>query len=213
MFDASYWKARDCLVGAARGRGSAYLIETEYGAAVLKQYLRGGWPARFSRDRYLFTGYQRSRPLAEIRVLAHVSESGLPAPEPLAALCERQGLFCRGWLLSRRIPHAQPLADLLSAAAARIFRRTGATIRRFHDAGVVHADLNVRNILVDDAEAIHLVDFDRARVGVNDRRAFRANLQRLHRSLEKLWPPQSALDAEAAWQELLSAYSQQQDAR
>jgi len=208
LFDPGYWEVRGALAATARGRGSAYVLDTPFGAAVLKQYLRGGWPARISRDQYLFTGFQRSRPLAELRVLALLAEMGLPAPAPLGALCERRGAFYRGWLLTRLIAGAQPLSEILETAATGTWRETGKVIRRFHDAGVAHADLNGRNILADHNGAIYLVDFDRARVSVRNNGSFRANLNRLRRSLEKLWPPRTAVGLDDAWKALLAGYAQ-----
>lgn len=206
LFDPAHWEQQAALAGHAAGRGSALLLQTEFGPAVLRQYLRGGWPARFSRDRYLFLGYARSRPLAEFRTLAALAALRLPAPAPLAALCDRHGLFYRGWLLMERILHATPLADLLGGQVddAGLWRRCGETIRRFHEAGVVHADLNARNILV--GSDIHLVDFDRARIRPGDRAAFRGNLARLKRSVEKLWPPAARGRLAECWSGLLAGY-------
>jgi len=208
LFDTHYWEKRGAVVGKAVGRGSALLLETDSGPAVLREYLRGGWPARISRDRYLFTGFDRSRPLAEFQMLVALSEMGLPVPAPLAALCRRKGLFYRGSLLMERIPGAQPLADLIAdnLENAGLWRRTGRTIASFHRAGVAHADLNARNILVADDGAVHLVDFDRARFAREGSAVFRSNLARLKRSLEKFWP--AALRAQWApcWDELLGGY-------
>jgi 3-deoxy-D-manno-octulosonic acid kinase len=208
LFDAVEWERQGRVVGHAVGRGSVLLLETGFGPAVLRQYLRGGWPARISRDRYFFTGFERSRPLAEFRMLAALTKEGLPVPAPLAAMCRRQGLFYRGWLLMDRIMPARALADLLGERAPQpgLWRDTGAAIARFHRAGVVHADLNARNILVSQEGEIHLVDFDRARYSANDASAFRGNLDRLRRSLEKLWPAASRDRLEACWAELLGGY-------
>lgn len=210
LFDPAHWERRAAVAGRAVGRGRTLLLETECGPAVLRQYLRGGWPARFSRDLYLFTGYQRSRPLAEFRMLVELGDMGLPAPAPLAALCARQGLLYRGWLLMERILQVVPLADLIAERADdnSLWRRCGAMIRRFHAVGVVHADLNARNILVGPGQAVHLVDFDRARIAEGDAAAFRANLARLRRSLEKLWPDALRADLDDCWNQLLGGYSQ-----
>ncbi|MGK2926276.1 MAG: 3-deoxy-D-manno-octulosonic acid kinase [Lysobacterales bacterium] len=214
LFDPAHWVRCAAVAGRAAGRGSALLLETAFGPAVLRQYLRGGWPARFSRDRYLFTGYRRSRPLAEFRMLADLTAMGLPVPPPLAALCARQGPFYRGWLLMERIMPATPLADLLGECADDdpLWRRCGAMIRRFHAAGVVHADLNARNILVGEGERVHLVDFDRGRVVEGDDAAFRANLARLRRSLEKLWPDAVRGRLESCWEQLLRGYETAREA-
>ena len=197
------------MTGEAVGRGSAWFIEAPCGAAVLRRYLRGGMMARISRDRYLFTGWRRSRPMAEFRVLERLAAAGLPVPAPLAAGVLRRGPLYTGGLITQRIPDAWPLADLLPERAHddALWRRIGACVRRFHDAGLVHADLNARNILVDAADTVFLIDFDRARIRHGARRRFRRNLERLHRSLVKLWPPGvSANQRATSWVALECGY-------
>lgn len=183
-------------------------LDTEFGPAVLRQYLRGGQVARVSRDRYVFTGFEKSRPVKEFSMLERLSGQGLPVPGPLAAMCIRDGVSYRGWLMTRKIPHASPLADLIPRRlnAPELWRAAGECIRRFHDHGVIHADLNARNVLVDAAGEIHLVDFDKARAGSNDARAFRANLERLHRSLQKLWPRRDRDALNVCWRILQEGY-------
>lgn len=203
LFLRDYWEQQGAIVGQARGRGNALLLDTPFGAAVLRQYLRGGWPAHVSDDRYLFTGYERARPMREFHMLARLSAMSLPVPSPLAAQCLRDGPFYRGWLLMERIPDAPTLVDLLEEIP---WLRVGAAIRHFHDAGVVHADLNARNVLVGRNGVVHLVDFDRARISVGDSAAFQANLRRLKRSLNKCWPADSAARLQAGWNELLDGY-------
>lgn len=208
LFDPESWEQSGSLVGRAEGRGSALLLETSFGPAVLRRYLRGGWPARISRDRYLFTGFGRSRPLAEFNILLTLSGMGLPVPHPLAAQCVRDGLFYTGSLMTRRIPDVVPLAELLgrSEAGADLWRACGACIRRFHDRGLVHADLNARNILVQDPETVYLIDFDRARIRKGAQRSFEANLKRLRRSLDKLWPGGQRQSLEKCWLSLMQGY-------
>jgi len=208
LFDTQHWERQGRVAGRAIGRGSALLLQTGFGPAVLRQYLRGGWPARVSRESYLFTGFERSRPFVEFNMLAALTGMELPAPAPLAALCRRQGLFYRGWLLMERILHVRALADLLGerARSPALWRAVGATIARFHRAGVVHADLNARNILVGRDDAIHLVDFDRARLSADATAACRANLRRLQRSLEKLWPAADRDRLAPCWSDLLDGY-------
>jgi len=208
LFDAESWEQSGSLVGLAEGRGSALLLETSFGLAVLRRYLRGGQAARFSRDHYFFTGFERSRPLLEFNILVSLQSLGLPAPHPLAAQCVRDGLFYSGSLLTRRIPDVVPLADLLGCeeAGAELWRAIGACIRRFHEQGVVHADLNARNILVRGHETVYLIDFDRARIEKDAHRSFEANLRRLRRSLEKLWPGGERQNLEECWSALMQGY-------
>jgi 3-deoxy-D-manno-octulosonic acid kinase len=213
LFDQDHWSRRNAITGEAAGRGSALMLDTPFGPAVLRQYLRGGQAARFSRDRYVFTGFEKSRPVMEFAILEQLFEAGLPVPAPLAAFCDREGALYRGWILMRKIAGATPLAGLLSErdSAPGLWGRVGQCIRRFHDFGLVHADLNARNILVDESGEVFLIDFDRARLRRNDSRAFASNLKRLHRSLQKTWPEHEQQALPACWQQLREGYDVEQE--
>ena len=208
LFDVGFWKAQGRVVGEAVGRGSAWFLETPFGSAVLREYLRGGLPGRFIRDRYFFTGWSRSRPTAEFSLLVELHRLGLPAPRPLAALTRRRGLFYGGSLLTERIPGASAVADLMAERAAddAFWARIGAEVRRFHDHGVVHADLNARNILIDEADTVFLIDFDRARRATGASTRFAANLKRLRRSFDKLWPESVRGRLDGCWEKLQQGY-------
>jgi 3-deoxy-D-manno-octulosonic acid kinase len=212
-FDAGWWRAAGRRGEAATGRGEAWMVESDAGPAVLRAYLRGGWPRHLSRDRYVFTGYGRSRPVREFDVLAGLQRLGLPAPAPLAALCERHGAWYTGALLMSRIEAQATLADRLGEryAADPLWARVGACIRRFHEAGAWHADLNVRNVLLGVDGAVSLIDFDRARLTPGRPVAGRGNLERLRRSVAKEWPAASAGAMEQAWQGLEGGYLGQSD--
>ena len=67
-FDAQAWGTRAQAVEGS-GRGNAWFIDASHGPCVLRQYLRGGMAARFSRDRYLWRGANRTRSFAEFRLL------------------------------------------------------------------------------------------------------------------------------------------------
>src|SRR5256884_3280881 len=81
----------------------------------------------------------------------------------------------------------------------------GRCVRRFHDLGVCHRDLNAHNVLLSE-EAVYLIDFDR---GELRRRGLwgDASLARLRRSLEKItWALPADRFGEADWQGLLDGY-------
>ena len=83
----------------------------------------------------------------------------------------------------------------------------GSTIRRFHDHGVMHRDLNASNVLLSEGE-VHLIDFDKGRLATpstNDSWK-EANLRRLYRSLEKISTGQASHLGDH-WTTLLSAYA------
>jgi len=139
-------------------------------------------------------------------------EQGLPVPRPVAALCEHQGFVSTGALITARIPTVQTLADLLPAnnqdavLNAAVWGSIGKCIRQFHDTGLWHADLNARNIMLNDRSEVFLIDFDRARFTPGKAVQGEGNLQRLHRSLTKLWPAAKIAMLEPAWAQLEAGY-------
>ena len=66
-FDPDKWGERARPVDSG-GRGSAWFIEAPSSQCVLRHYRRGGFAARFSQDRYLWHGPDRTRSFAEFRL-------------------------------------------------------------------------------------------------------------------------------------------------
>lgn len=185
-FDPDYWRRTGRVVGEAPGRGASLFLDAGDTQWVLRPYRRGGLIARISESRYLWTGLERTRAFRELRLTARLFDLGLPVPRPVAAGVIRHGLGYEAGLITERLPGARALAARLQEgeADAALLEAVGTTIRRFHDAGLDHVDLNARNLLVDADERIWLIDLDRCRL----RRpgAWReANLDRLARSLAK----------------------------
>jgi 3-deoxy-D-manno-octulosonic acid kinase len=106
----------------------------------------------------------------------------------------------------------QTLADLLPAnnegseVNTGFWGRIGKCIRQFHDAGLWHADLNARNIMLNDQSEVFLIDFDRARLTPGKAVNGEGNLKRLNRSLIKLWPSAELAMLESAWTQLEAGY-------
>lgn len=183
LLDAARWPP-----AAGRGRGVVRRVSGVFGSAVLRPYRRGGLVARLNRERYLWTGEEQTRPFLEFRLLAGMRARDLPVPAPLAAGYSREGLWYRAQILTAEIAAASTLAEGL---AERIgdgdaWRALGATLARFHAAGVCHADLNAHNLLFDGDRRWWLIDFDRGRWRRPDRHWPRTRLARLQRSLHKL---------------------------
>ncbi len=204
LFDGGWWSGQGAVTGEAPGRGSSLFLATDFGEAVLRRYLRGGMAAKVSHDRYFFRGVEASRPFREFDVLARMAADGLPVPEPLAALCARDGLFYRAALLTRRIAPARALPEHFTDMAFD-WSRLGAELRSLFQAGMRHADLNARNILVhSDTGAAWVIDLDASRYDPGRPVSGDRQLARLRRSLEKLWPPDApALDG--CWAALAAA--------
>lgn len=200
--------APEPIVGG--GRGGAWRVRIGEVVAALRPYRRGGMARLLLRSAYLWTGLERSRAFREYRLLATLRADGLPVPRPLAARVRRTVLWYRAELLTEWLPDCHSLVSLLGVAElpAPAWRAIGRTLRRFHDAGVWHADLNAHNVLIDDSGHVWLIDFDRGRHGRRNPRRARANLARLKRSLDKVHATGRALYyTRAGWQALLEGYA------
>ena len=204
LFEPDYWRSRR-LEPADRGRGSAWFVGDGTRDWVLRHGRRGGFAAKFGRDRYWWAGEERVRAFAECRLLATLSTRGLPVPVPIAARYQRRGLIYRCDLITRRIAGARPLSAWSSCGPAPPWHAVGAGVAELHRAGVDHADLNAHNILLDDRGCVSFIDFDRGRMRADG--AWKArNLRRLQRSLVKIAAAGGGADLEAAWEAFMAGY-------
>jgi 3-deoxy-D-manno-octulosonic acid kinase len=210
LFDPEFWRARGELAAVSGGRGSAWFIASGQRDWVLRHDRRGGFIARFSRDRYVWAGEDRVRSFAEWRLLQRLTLQGLPVPKPIAARYQRAGLFYRCDLITQRIVGAQPLSAVLAERGLpeAEWRAVGAVIARLHDAGVDHADLNAHNLLIGGVGGVSVIDFDRGRVRGAPGRWALGNLQRLRHSLDKISRglPADRWAAAPGWEWLMAGY-------
>jgi 3-deoxy-D-manno-octulosonic acid kinase len=208
-FEPRYWMAREAVVGRHGGRHGVVLVVEDGGRRyVLRHYRRGGLVARLVHDDYLWLGESRTRSLAELQLLMQMHADGLPVPRPVAARYEQSGIAYRADLITEYIADTETLAERLAAGELGLssWKAIGRCIRRFHDHGICHADLNAHNILLRGEEEVFLVDFDRG--SRRDPGLWRdANLARLRRSLDALEDRRSQPRfGETEWQVLLAAW-------
>ena len=176
---------------AGSGRGPLARLMLAGIPAVGKRALHGGLLGRLLGGLYL----GRRRALDQLRATSRLSRAGVQTPEILAIGTRRvAGLFCAQAVVAREIAGARNLHHLagerLSEARRRdILEKTAVLVRRMHDAGFLHADLNLANLVLGDGpagESLWAVDLERGRfaVEVPARRRIRV-LARLLRSCEK----------------------------
>lgn len=209
FFEPSHWRGAGMIVREAQGRYPVCIFRYREQVYVLRHYHRGGMAARFLRDRYLWTGLENSRAWLEWRLLAKLHGAGLPVPRPVAARLIRHGPFYSADLVTEYIDETRTMADALmqGGLADGEWNRIGSVIKRFHTAGVFHADLNARNILLDGRGRVFLVDFDKGHQGEMADEACLSNLERLQRSLKKLKAGHGDFHYDDdAWRSLLSGY-------
>jgi Lipopolysaccharide kinase (Kdo/WaaP) family len=179
------------------GRGHVWRVQTDAQEVVIvRSYRRGGWVRHLVSDVY----WDRPpRPLAELVATETARQRGVPTIEVIGAYVRwmKSGLY-RGLLISREAEGFHNLWEWLQTRPAGPTRTetlsaVARTITTMHDAGIVHADLNLMNILVrprSPSSHVLLLDFDRAQV-LSDpvpRPQRGRTLRRLQRSFRKLNP-------------------------
>ena len=148
-FDDKYWLNQGRLLGASSGRGSAWMVKAANQKMMLRHYYRGGFPANFIKDKYLWTGINNTRSFNEFRLLEKMITLGLPVPRPIAAQACKIGFFYQANILIEYIPHQSTFAGLLNNdSSLNAWQQVGKVIAKFHNHGIFHADLNVNNILI-----------------------------------------------------------------
>jgi 3-deoxy-D-manno-octulosonic acid kinase len=192
---------------AFAGRGAAYRMTIAGTDVVVRHYRRGGAVARVLHDEYLRLG--EPRPLRELHASISARARGVDTPEVVAAIAYLAGPLYRADLATRFVPGSRDLATVTfgkgldglandrtreredEEARAAAWHAAGSLVRTAFDAGVEHADLNLRNILISPpagAPRALLLDLDRAVVHAKPLRAAvrSAMIARLHRSRAKL---------------------------
>ena len=206
----SYLATRD-VVGEALGRGKTYFVNYNKLPCVLRHYHRGGMIASFNKDKYWWSGIYNTRSWREWYLLVKLRDWDLPVPKAVAALATRRGLFYTADILMERIEKSESLSQRLMEQKLddAQWRKIGSTLRRFHQRGVYHADLNAHNILLCGYDEVYLIDFDKGRLRETQRSWQLENLNRLKRSLKKIARADKAVNFnETNWEALMSGYTQ-----
>jgi len=181
--------------GVPTGRAPHARIRLADGTdVILRRYRHGGLLAPLTGDRFLSSDRFRS----EFEIGRAVWAAGVPTARPVAVGWRARGLFHRGFIATLTISGARDLLDLFARPSTEPVRVAAAracaqAVRRLHDAGIVHADLHLKNLLV--GEGVNgkscgeawVIDLDLARresapLPLNARVS---NLARLYRSVEK----------------------------
>ncbi len=181
---SALWHGTGCAPDARCGRGPLQRLDYPGGSALIRPYRRGG-AIRHVVSRWYFLD---NRPKRELALLVRARAADLPVPEPLGAAWRWRGPWLSGALATKELPGEDLLHVLQNdpRLPRNLLMRVGRLFCRMHDAGLLHADLQTKNVLV--AEGMpHLLDLDRARwLSRVTPRQRRRNLARFRRSLRKL---------------------------
>lgn len=170
-----YDAARELSQGTMVGRGVVHVVAAPTGEDkrwAVRRYMRGGW-IRWLGDRYVRGG--TPRPFQELAASMAALQRGVSTPPVICAAVYSRGIFYRGDLITEYISNSRDLASMLfgvspearresSSHRIAIVAAAGDLIRKMALAGVLHPDVNAKNILIHgDPEAPHamLLDLDR----------------------------------------------------
>jgi len=208
-FNVKDWADRSSIIGFAEGRGTTFFIEHQGRELVLRHYKRGGKISEYVEDKYLWMGLSYTRAWREFKLLKMMYDASLPVPRPIAAHILKEGFFYKADLITQRIRHSHLLLNVLEN---KTFEQghwvaMGGMIRRFHDKGIHHVDLNVKNILLDDGGRFYLIDFDKCSQRKPSKNWQMANINRLKRSILKAVMQNPTIEFnEQCWQWFLQGY-------
>jgi RIO-like serine/threonine protein kinase len=167
------------------GRQSITMMQLHnIGPVAVKHYARGGLVRYVNRRTYVH--WPQTRGEREFRWLETVRRIGIAAPQPIAFASTGHYLG-QCWLITAVIPGHRSLiqaehdGDLQEA----VYGQVAAQIRALIDQGIWHRDLHPGNVLVDEKDRPHLIDFDKARY-LNNRRLLKARyVNRWKRAIAK----------------------------
>ena len=193
--------------GIPAGRGRVAFVEAGTLSIAIKKLHRGGRYGRIWRDRF----HSRSRLFANLAMPTLARDRGIPTPAPLALLLvPGPPALWRGWFaleavaggvdLIRRVREKSPSRDEWASALA--------VVRRLHDAGIEHPDLNLGNLLIDNDRNAWVIDLDRCRAATTALGADARidGIRRIERSYHKTCFQEGlAADTEIDWLDLYAA--------
>lgn len=189
---------------------------------VVRHYYRGGALASpLLGDRYFAVG--RPRPVRELLAAHFARARGVPTPAVVAGAVYSAGVWYRADLATEQIPGATDLAEVLwgknafDVPAEIALFTVGALVRRLERAGILHADLNAKNLLVARTGpdlCAHLIDLDRccARDPGVPVPTFSMRY-RLERSLRKFEDRTGRKLTPGAWSALRSGFSEKDSSK
>lgn len=209
-FSVKTWASRSAIIGFAEGRGTTFFVEHQGQELVLRHYKRGGKIAEYVEDKYLWLGLLFTRAWREFKLLELMQTYSLPVPRPIAAHVVKENFFYTADLITQRIRNTHLLLTELqnNTLEQGHWVAMGGMVRRFHDKGIHHVDLNVKNILLDEGGRFYLIDFDKCRQRRISRAWQQTSIARLRRSLDKaLFLNPTIVFNEQCWQWFMLGYT------
>ena len=154
--------------GVLGGRAAVSTIDLKnIGRVVVRSYSRGGVIRHFNTKTYLKLSAYRCQ--SEFELLQHLEKIGVSVPRAVAFAyqCILGTFFYHAWLITEEISNACTLAHLSITDPDRIqpiMNQLGRQISILIENHIYHVDLHPGNVLVNPANQIFIIDFDKARM-------------------------------------------------
>ena len=187
LFNIDYISKEGLIKSVMDGRGKA--LELEYGGKsyFLKHYIRGGFIAKISYDRYIFNSLASTRAVKEYNFLNTMNNKGLPVPKAAALQVITNHFTYKADLITCKIENEGTLYEFVkdNKMTRALWNALSTTIEKFYQENVYHSDLNAKNIIIDKDNNFFLLDFDNSYF-FYDKKLFTKSIFRLERSLKKI---------------------------
>jgi hypothetical protein len=158
-----------------KGRGNMRLLGDDM---IVRELTHGGLFGKITGRRFFST----SRSMRELKISNFLRQNGINTPEIPAVRFLRSGMFYTIDVITRLVPDSIDLltwlenfrleqtGEALQSAQkngpdnlfTKVFYETGLLVRKMHELGVYHADLHLKNILLDNRMKPWLLDLDKA---------------------------------------------------
>jgi RIO-like serine/threonine protein kinase len=187
-FNIEKYQLEGRVIKEYSGRGTAYLLTDVFkNRVVMRHYWRGGKMYKILKDKFVSFFASSKRAEQEFEILQTLKKMGLSVPKPVAARYVKKGFFVTNDIILQEIPGAKSLAKILSERRLtnEEFAKIGDAIGKLMLAGVFHTDLNINNILLDGANNIWIIDFDKCYLKKINKKIYVTMMERLERSFDK----------------------------
>jgi tRNA A-37 threonylcarbamoyl transferase component Bud32 len=191
LLDPAALRGRGSRQGRLTGRGEVRISKGPDGEVAIRGYRHGGLLRGLTGGLFFFG----NRPFQELVVTEKARRAGVPTLKVLAAIKEKGwGGWYRGYLITEYLPATVDLIHYLDrqppgAKRQKVIAQAAKAVRKVHQKGIYHADLHLKNFLVEEGKRakVYLIDFDKSRIFAKLAPSRRMkNLKRLDRSAEKL---------------------------
>lgn len=188
LFDIKYIKDNAINYCSTGGRGQSVLFTFGSYKLMLRHYLRGGFVGKFLTDRYFKLSKNAQRAKNEFLLLNYLHQLKLPVPRPLVSRVKKGFIFVKNDILIEQIENTKNLAQILHTRQLNDQEciNIGLMLNKFFKVNLVHTDLNIKNILLNNKQEAFLVDFDKCylvdKLNAKDKHIM---LKRLLRSFKK----------------------------